>query len=141
MSQMSNVQTRISYKVESTEPVADVVERVTLELKKRGYGVLSQIDVKKMIKEKLGEDMSDYVILDICNPKHAKRAIETHKEVGLILPCKITVHEEFEAGKRRTAVSLYKPSEAIKVLSFDDLRPLAEDVEKDLIEAVDAVAA
>jgi uncharacterized protein (DUF302 family) len=134
-------QVGISYTVESSRAVPDVVESITQELKKRGYGVLSNIDVKKIIKEKLGEDMSSYVILDVCNPRHAKRAIDAHNEVGLILPCKIMIYEDSVNSKRKTVVSLYKPSEAIKVLGFEDLRPLAEEVERDLVEAVDAVAA
>ena len=101
---------------------------------------LSNIDVKKIIKEKLGEDMNSYVILDVCSPRHAKKAIDVHKEVGLILPCKITVYEDLANGMGKTVVSLYKPGEAIKVLGFEDLRSLAEEVERELTEAVNAVA-
>ena len=128
----------ISYTVESSKTVSEVVESLTQELKKRGYGILANIDVRKIIREKLGEDMSSYVILDVCSPRHAKRAIDAHKEVGLILPCKIMVYEDSDKGK--TVVSLYKPTEAIKVLGFGDLRSLAEVVDQGLTEAVKAAA-
>ena len=127
----------ISYTVETTMAVPDTVNAVTSELKKRGYGVLSNIDVRKIIKEKLGEEMTNYVILDICNPGHAKTALDAHKELGLILPCKITVYQE----STKTLVSLFRPTEAIKVTGFEDLQPLAREVEHQLKEAVDAVAA
>ncbi len=129
-------QTEIGYTVQVSGTVPEIVEGLTLELKKRGFGVLSNIDVSRVIKEKIGEEMSSYVILDVCNPRHAKRALDSHKEVGLILPCKITVFED----KSRIWVSLYRPTEALKVLGFSDLDSLAEEVEKELEGALDAIA-
>ena len=127
----------ISYSVESAhKTVHEITEALTSELGKRGFGVLSTINVKKIIKEKLGENLVEYVILDVCSPKEAKKAIDAHREVGLVLPCKIVVYEG-DGGK--TKVSLYKPKEAIKVLGFTDLNPLAERVEEVLKSAVDAV--
>jgi uncharacterized protein (DUF302 family) len=90
-----------------------------------------------IIKEKLGEDMNSYVILDACSPKHAKKALDARKEAGLILPCKITVFED--AGK--VWVSLYKQTEELRVLDVVDLHQLATEVEKELVAAVDSVAA
>ncbi len=129
--------TSIGYTVESHQSVAETVEKLTGELKKRGFGVLSNIDVRKVILEKLGEKLDPFVILDVCSPRDAKRAIDAHKEVGLVLPCKITVYDDH--GK--TKVSLYKPTEAIKVLGFSDLDPLAEEVEGRLKDSLDAIGA
>lgn len=126
---------RIEYSRQSAAPVRSTAEKLTQELSKRGFGVLSNIDVKKIIKEKLGEDMEEYVILDVCSPKHAKRAIDAHKEVGLILPCKIVVYED----DGRTLISLYRPTKAIEVLKFSDLNPLAQEVESELKLALDAI--
>lgn len=126
---------RIEYSRQSAAPVRRTVEKLTQELSKRGFGVLSNIDVKKIIKEKLGEDTEEYVILDVCSPKHAKRAIDAHKEVGLILPCKIVVYED----DGRTLISLYRPTKAIEVLKLFDLNPLAQEVESELKLALDAI--
>lgn len=133
---MLNQELGIGYGRESAETVNVTVETLTRELAKRGFGVLSNIDVKKILKEKLGENMGEYVILDVCSPKHAKRAIDAHKEVGLILPCKITVYED--AGK--TQISLYRPTKAVEALKFSDLNPLAQEVEGQLIDAIDAIS-
>jgi uncharacterized protein (DUF302 family) len=126
----------IEYTREIAEPVKTAADKVTQELAKRGFGVLSYIDVTKIVLEKLGEKMEDYVILDVCSPKQAKRAIDAHKEVGLILPCKIVIYR----NNMSTQVSLYRPTKAIEVLNFSDLRPLAQEVERELKQTVDAIA-
>jgi uncharacterized protein (DUF302 family) len=124
----------LGYTVEAHGAVDDIVERLTKELSTKGFGVLSNINVKKIIKEKLGQDMDGYVLLDVCNPKHAKKAIDSHKEVGLVLPCKIMVYED----KEKTWISLYKPTEAIKSLGFSDLDSLATEVEEQLEQALNS---
>jgi uncharacterized protein (DUF302 family) len=131
-----SIQKTIGFTVQFRGTVPEAVQKLTEELKKRSFGVLSNIDVQKIIKEKLGEDMDGYVILDVCNPKHAKRALDAHKEVGLILPCKITIFENGDS----VWISLYKPTEAIAVLGFEDLKPLAEEVEKELSSAIMSVS-
>ena len=122
------------YTVEAHGNVDDAVERLTKELSAKGFGVLSNINVKKIIKDKLGQDMDGYVLLDVCNPRHAKKAIDSHKEVGLVLPCKIMVYED----KKKTWISLYKPTEAIKSLGFSDLDSLATEVEEQLEQALNS---
>ena len=112
------------------------MELLTKELGTRGFGVLSKIDVQKTITQKLGEDMDPYVILDVCSPKQAKQAIDAHKDVGLILPCKMTVYKD----KGKVLISLYRPTEAIKLLGYDDLKDLAMHAEKELKLAMDSFA-
>ncbi len=131
-----NSKQNIGFTVQVRETVPETVQNLTEELSRRGFGLLSNIDVRKIIKEKLGEEMESYVILDVCSPKHAKRALDAHKEVGLILPCKITVFED----KGKVWISLYKPTEAIAVLGFEDLKPLAEEVERELSQAMISVS-
>lgn len=126
----------MAYTTEAEGQFTTVIDNLTQELKSRGYGVLAAIDVKKIMKEKLGEDMSDYTILEVCNPKHAKKALDAHKEAGLILPCKITVYEN--GGKSK--ISLYKPTRAIKQLGVADLDSLATQVEEELSSALDAIS-
>jgi len=127
---------KIAYTLELNATVAETAQRLTKELNSRGFGVLSNIDVQKIIKEKLGEHIDSYVILDVCNPTHAKKAIDTHKEVGLVLPCKVTIFE----NQGKVLISLYKPTEAVKLLGFTDLDPLASQVESELKGAIDALA-
>lgn len=126
----------IAYTISLSEPVQTTVERLTEELKKLGFGVLSNIDVQRILKEKIGADVGDYVILDVCSPKHAKQALDAHREVGLALPCKICVYSE----KGATKISLYRPTEALKPLGFSDLDTLANEVELSLRTAVDAIS-
>lgn len=124
----------IAYTVQSSKPVSETVEALTEALRQVGFGVLGNINVSKIIKEKTGKTIDDYIILEVCNAKDASLALSTHKEVGLMLPCKLVVYKE-GAG---SAISLYKPSEAIKTLGFSDLNALAEEVEEQLVKAVDS---
>lgn len=133
---MSEQIERISYTRKLNGPITSLVEQLSKELGTRGFGILSSIDLQKRIKEKLGEDIEGGVILEVCNTKHAKRALDAHREVLLALPCKIVVYERAE----KILVSLYKPTESIKQLGFPDLYPLAEQVERELKEAIDALA-
>lgn len=118
------------------KPVREVVDKLTQKLSGRGFGVLSYIDVENIIKQKLGENIGDYVILDVCSPSHALRAIRIQKQVGLILPCKVVVYAE----DGMTRLLLYKPTSSITVSrAFSELTTLAEEVETTLVDSIDAI--
>src|SRR5512145_1393620 len=74
-------------------PYGKALELAKEELKKEGFGILTQIDVQKIMKEKLGLDMNKYMILGACNPPSAYRAILTEENIGLMLPCNVIVYE------------------------------------------------
>lgn len=84
----------------------DTIEKVTEELKKVGFGILTTIDVKETLKKKIDADFRKYIILGACNPSLAHRALQSEIEVGLLLPCNVIVYEE---GEDRTTVSILNP--------------------------------
>lgn len=74
----------------------DAVKRTTEALAEQGFGVLTTIDVKATLKQKLGEDMEDYLILGACNPTLAHRALGVHRQIGQLLPCNVVVRADPE---------------------------------------------
>lgn len=87
-------------------PLGRAVEAATAALKKQGFGVLTTIDVRKTMKEKIGADVQPYVILGACNPQLAYTALMDDIEIGLLLPCNVTVREDQDG---RCTVSILDP--------------------------------
>lgn len=83
----------------------NAVEKVTEELKKEGFGVLTTIDVKATMKQKLGVDFTKYVILGACNPPFAHQSLLAEEQIGLLLPCNVIVYEK----EGTTVVSAFDP--------------------------------
>jgi uncharacterized protein (DUF302 family) len=90
--------TEIGFEVQMKEPYEEAVEKVIAALKEQGFGVLTKIDVKDTMTEKLGEDFRPYVILGACNPPLAHKALVTDPVVGMMLPCNVTVEENPQGG-------------------------------------------
>jgi len=80
-------------------PYAEAVERARAALKEEGFGVLCEIDIKEKLKEKLGVDFRNYVILGACNPPLAYKTLQEEINIGLLLPCNVIVYETDEPGK------------------------------------------
>ena len=116
-------------------PYETVIEQVREALKKEGFGVLTEIDVKEKMKEKLGLDMRKYIILGACNPPNAYKAILTEENIGLMLPCNVIVYEK--GGK--TVLSVIRPTVAMQMVDNLELQILAETIEGQLKKAFDAV--
>lgn len=83
----------IAFEIELPDQYEQAVERVTGALKAEGFGILTRIDVHTTLKEKIGATFRPYVILGACNPPLAHRALSRDAEVGLLLPCNVTVEE------------------------------------------------
>ena len=80
-------------------PYAEAVEKTRAALKEEGFGVLSEIDMKEKLKEKLGVDFRRYVILGACNPPLAYKTLQEDLGIGLLLPCNVIVYEADDANK------------------------------------------
>ena len=80
-------------------PYEEAVERARAALKTEGFGVLCEIDIKDKLKEKLGVDFRNYVILGACNPHLAFKTLQQEINIGLLLPCNVIVYETDEPGK------------------------------------------
>ena len=116
-------------------PYEKVIERAREALKKEGFGVLTEIDVKEKMKEKLGIDMRRYIILGACNPPNAYKAILAEENIGLMLPCNVIVYEK----DSKTVLSVIRPSVAMRMIENRELQKLAETVEGLLKKVFDAV--
>jgi len=104
-------------------PFDEAVQRTTELLKEEGFGVLTRIDVKQTLKEKLGAEFRRYVILGACNPPLAHRALQTELNIGLLLPCNVVVYEEQEGS----VVAFMDPGAALGVTGNEGLRPVAQE--------------
>jgi uncharacterized protein (DUF302 family) len=104
------------------------IEKVTEELKKEGFGVLTTIDVKETLKKKLDVDFKKYVILGACNPPFAHKALQAEEEIGLLLPCNVIVYEK----ENKTVVSIFDPMVMMRVLDNESIKPIAEEVKQRL---------
>lgn len=107
--------TDIGMRVTLNLPYEQAIQKATDALKAEGFGVLTQIDVKETLKQKINADFRRYVILGACNPSLAHRALSSNLNVGLLLPCNVTVYEEGN-GSVVTAVD---PVEMLGVLKED----------------------
>jgi uncharacterized protein (DUF302 family) len=120
----------MNYGFSRTVPLSyeHAIERVTEELKKEGFGVLTTIDVKDTLKKKLNVDFPKYVILGACNPPFAHKSLQADDQMGLLLPCNVVVQEK----EGQTSVSVFDPMVMLKVMDNDTMRPIAEEVQQRL---------
>lgn len=93
----------------------DAVDRTTKALADQGFGVLTTIDVKATLKQKLGEDVENYVILGACNPTLAHRALGIHRQIGQLLPCNVVVHSDPAGDGDVVLVEAMDPQLMVKV--------------------------
>jgi uncharacterized protein (DUF302 family) len=105
------------------------IEKVTEELKKEGFGVLTQIDVKETLKKKLDVDFKKYRILGACNPHFAYEALKTEDKIGTMLPCNIIVQEQ-EDGK--VEISAVDPVASMMAVKNEPLGGIAMQVKEKL---------
>ncbi len=112
-------------------------KKVREELHKEGFGVLTEIDVKATLKQKLGVDFRPYRILGACNPQLAHQALSAETDIGLLLPCNVVVYEGEE--EETSVVGILDPVVQLGVTGRDDINHLADEVRTRLSRVLDAL--
>jgi uncharacterized protein (DUF302 family) len=113
-----------------------VVADVTDQLKARGFGILSDIDVQATLRSKIGADMPKYRILGACNPEIAHQALSVEDKLGVLLPCNVIVRE---ASDRKIEVAAVDPVTSMERTGNPALKSTAEEVRRLLSSAISAV--
>ena len=113
----------------------ETVRAVREALAEQGFGILTEIDVQATLKEKLGHDMEDYLILGACNPPLALQAIEADRSIGLLLPCNVVVRTD----GARIAVQALDPATMDTLTGQDALKPVAAEATRRLDAALSAL--
>jgi uncharacterized protein (DUF302 family) len=114
----------------------EAIERVKAELKKEGFGVLTEIDVKNTLKEKIGVDFRPYRILGACNPAYAYKALMAEDKIGTMLPCSVIVQE---LGPGRVEVAAIDPLASMAAVKNEDLATVGLEVREKLKKVVEAL--
>ncbi len=118
-------------------PYDEALEKVREELKKVGFGILTEIDVKATMKEKLDREFNRYMILGACNPELAYRALKTETEIGLLLPCNVIV---YETDKGKTHVAFVNSRTLVHLVDNDKpLQNIANQVNELLKQVMDSL--
>jgi uncharacterized protein (DUF302 family) len=115
-------------------PFDKAIERVTEELKKEGFGILTEIDVAATLKKKLDVDFRPYRILGACNPPFAYKALEAESHIGIMLPCNVIVQD---VGDGKTEVAAVDPMVAMSRVENDALEPVAQEIQAKLKRVIE----
>ncbi|MCX7894659.1 MAG: DUF302 domain-containing protein [Thermoanaerobaculum sp.] len=127
-------ETPVAYEEASRFSFAETVDRARQKLAEEGFGILCEIDVQATLKKKLGVDRAPYLILGACHPPTAHQVLEAEPQVGVLLPCNVTVSEE--GGQ--VIVRAMRPAGALAALHRPDLAPAAQHVGELLQRVVSA---
>jgi len=111
-----------------------VIQKVIEELKKEGFGVLTEIDIKATLKKKLDVDFYNYKILGACNPPFAYKALQAEDKIGAMLPCNVIVQEK-SAGK--IDVSAVDPVASMQAVANPDLKEIADEIRNKLRKVIE----
>ena len=115
-------------------PFDDAVQKATEELKKEGFGVLTEIDVKATLKKKLDVEFRNYKILGACNPSFAYQALQSERMIGAMLPCNVIIQE---AEDGRTEVAAIDPVASMQAIQNPNLGEIAGTVRSKLKSVID----
>lgn len=118
-------------------PFDDAVSQVESALKQEGFGVVTRIDMRETLKQKLGEDFRPYTILGACNPSLALEALRIEDKVGTMLPCNVVVQQKGDGG---TEVAAIDPVASMQAIENSDLAKAAGEVKSKLGRVIDSLA-
>jgi len=102
-----------------------IIEKVTEELKKEGFGIMTDIDIKETLKKKLDVDFKKYRILGACNPPYAHKALEAEDKIGTMLPCNVIVQE---ISKGVVEVAAVNPMASMQSVENETLKEIAKEI-------------
>ena len=117
-------------------PFDEAVERITEELKKEGFGILTDVDVKATLKKRLDVDFKKYRILGACNPPFAYRALQKEDKIGTMLPCNVIVQEHTEGS---VEVSAIDPVASMQAIRNPELHEIAEQIQAKLKAVIESL--
>ena len=118
-------------------PFQTVLTKTKQALADKGFGVITEIDLKDKFKEKLGVDFREYRIIGACNPKMAHQAIEQEGKIGVLLPCNVLVQERADG---KVEVSAVNPMETMSAVQNKNLEEIAREVSRNLQEAINSIS-
>ena len=110
----------------------EAIEKVTAALQEKGFGVLTEIDVKATLKKKLDVDFQPYTILGACNPSFAHKALQAENKIGAMLPCNVVVQD---IGEGRIEIAAVDPAASMQAVDNPALEGIAEEV-RGMLQAV-----
>jgi uncharacterized protein (DUF302 family) len=114
----------------------EAVECTRTALADNGFGILTEIDVQATLKNKLDQDMEQYLILGACNPQLAHQALDVERDIGLLLPCNVVVRRDGD----RTVVQALDPQVMVSLPGRPELQPVADEAAQRLNAALQTVA-
>ncbi|MBT4937275.1 DUF302 domain-containing protein [Candidatus Peregrinibacteria bacterium] len=124
-----------SYKKTVSYSFQEAVTKIKEVLKTEGFGIVSEIDIQQKVKQMLQIDYDQYLILGVCKPELAHRALEIEKEIGLLLPCNVIIYED----NGSVVVSALLPSVSMGFVKEVELKYIVEEVEPKLKKCIDSL--
>ncbi len=115
----------------------EAITKVTEELKKEGFGILTEIDVKEAMKKKLNKDFRQYRILGACNPPFAFKALQAEDKIGTMLPCNVIVQETSDSGQ--VEVAAIDPVASMQAVKNPALEDIAAEIQNKLKKVIDSL--
>ena len=128
----------MSYGMSTTvdRPFDEVLADVRGALAAQGFGIITEIDIKKTLNAKIGVDVDEQVILGACSPRHAYRALQAEPSIGLLLPCNVVVRATDEG----TVVDMINPQMMVELTSSDEMAAVADEVNESLSAALASIS-
>ncbi|MCW8386223.1 DUF302 domain-containing protein [Fluoribacter dumoffii] len=112
------------------------LEQIAQELKKEGFGILTEIDVSATMKKKLNKDIPPYRILGACNPELAHKALEADPSIGLLLPCNVVVRQD---DAKQVHIEFMDPDAVLQLVNKPEIKHLAQEVKARLQRVLDRI--